>query len=440
MGYIKMGRRFLCCNFGKDEESESDSPPSRPVEDAKAEQNKTAPKPNPSYPAVHPQGLSTETEKRDLFGPPESQPSSSQAEENQPIHATPTSEQSEGQRIVGPQDEEIELPSSEGSGSGIYIPAEDIHDSSSRPSAGSSEDKSNIKGKRPILEESPPPYHNWQDTVPDTSVFPPPPVNAFLFSKTGNASQDDADRAHDFCDNVPLWKPMKPSAEVYSWVQRNKLYPVRPHEYQGDLTVVRDGRWKGTTLDYNRDCILLTALPMYFAVGDSPLDTEVTKTIYFEVTLRRLHGTKDKDEPSLSIGYAAQPYPSWRFPGWERGSIGVCSDDGCRFVNDSFGGNDFTTPFKIGETVGLGMIFSVPNEEAATEQRAGKVPLAIEIFLTRNGEKTGSWNLHEEKDADSGSVAGLEGDYDLYGAVGIFGGVEFEVCFDPSGWKWKPSS
>jgi hypothetical protein len=31
----------------------------------------------------------------------------------------------------------------------------------------------------------------------------------------------------------------------------------------------------------------------------------------------------------------------------------------------------------------------------------------------------------------------LEGDYDLYGAIGLFGGVDFESCFDPEGWLWK---
>lgn len=410
MSYIKLGRKFLCCNFGKDEDN--DPLPSRPVEDTKAKENQPAP--------------------ASRHGPSESQSSGSQDDGNKAIHATPTPEGPEKQSIFGPRDEP---------GPGLHIPPEDIHDCPARPSVGASDDNSKGKGKCSAPAESPPPYHNWQDAVPDTSVFPPPPVNAFLYSNTGNASQDDAERAHDFCDNVPLWKPMKPSTEVYSSVQRNRLYPVKPDEYQGDLTVVGDGRWKGKTPDYNKDCILLTALPMYFAMGDSPLNTEATKTIYFEVTLRGLHSSVGRDEPTLSIGYAAQPYPSWRFPGWERGSLGVCADDGSRFVNDSFGGNDFTTRFNIGEAIGLGMTFSVPNEGAAAEQHDGKaIPLAVEIFLTRNGEKAGSWNLHEERDADSGSIKGLEGDYDLYGAVGIFGGVDFEVCFDPSGWKWKPSS
>ena len=117
------------------------------------------------------------------------------------------------------------------------------------------------------------------------------------------------------------------------------------------------------------------------------------------------------------------------------------SDDGCRFVNDSWGGREFTTAFNVGETVGLGMVFSLPNKEGFQKsQFTGKPPtLPVEIFLTRNGKKAGRWDLHEEVDADSGSVEGLEGDFDLYGAVGLFGGVEFEVCFDRSQWLWVPS-
>jgi hypothetical protein len=167
--------------------------------------------------------------------------------------------------------------------------------------------------------------------------------------------------------------------------------------------------------------------------------TERPKTIYFEVKLIRTSGGSATQTPGFSIGYAAQPYPTWRSPGWERGSVGVFSDDGCRFVNDSWGGREFTSEFNQGETVGLGMTFSLPDRNGKDNEIPSS-QLAVEIFLTRNGRKTGSWDLHEPVDADSGSLEGLEGDYDLYGAVGLFGGVEFEVCFDQSGWLWKPVS
>ena len=284
----------------------------------------------------------------------------------------------------------------------------------------------------------PPPYHNWQDAVPDTSVFPPPPVSGYYYSGTGNASSDDAERAHDFCNGTPLWLPVRPSPAVYDYVQRHDLRPVRQHEYNGDLDPTGPGRWRGRTVDRNGDCLVLTHLPLYFAAEDSPFMREKRTTIYFEVTLRALRAGpgSDGDSSGFSIGFAAQPYPSWRSPGWERGSLGVFSDDGCRFVNDSWGGRDFTSAITVGETVGLGMIFSLPDQPSA---KGGKKSCHVEVFFTRNGRHAGGWNLHEETDEESGGVDGLEGDYDLYGAIGLFGGVDFEACFDPAGWLWRPS-
>jgi len=186
------------------------------------------------------------------------------------------------------------------------------------------------------------------------------------------------------------------------------------------------------------DCVVLTHLPLYFPVEDSPLVTgRAKKTIYFEVTLLGLRGGPAAvDSSGFSIGFVAQPYPSWRSPGWERGSLGVFSDDGCRFVNDSWGGRDFTHEFQVGETVGLGMTFSLPDNMVSKEM--GK-KLIVEVVFTRNGRRDGGWNLHEQVDTEAGNIRGLEGDYDLYGAVGLFGGVDFTVCFDPEGWLWRPT-
>jgi hypothetical protein len=177
---------------------------------------------------------------------------------------------------------------------------------------------------------------------------------------------------------------------------------------------------------------------------DSPLlrnDGRDT-VIYFEVKLKVLRAGpgSGEGESGFSIGFVAQPYPSWRSPGWERGSLGVCSDDGCRFVNDSWGGRDFTTPFQVGETVGLGMVFSAPKgiRSSSSDKKEMSRKCDVEIFFTRNGRRAGGWDLHEEMDADSGGIEGLEGDFDLYAAIGLFGGIEFESCFDPAGWLWKP--
>ncbi|WEW59890.1 hypothetical protein PRK78_005371 [Emydomyces testavorans] len=287
-----------------------------------------------------------------------------------------------------------------------------------------------------------PPNHNWE-SVPDTADLPPPPAHAYLYSNTGNALPEDAERAHNFCNNTPLERPIKPLSAAYEAVQKGTFQPVRPREYNGSLAVIGNGRWSGHTVSGNGDCILWTDQPMYFAEEDSPLVTEKQKTVYFEVKLLGLSGGTSSETPGFSIGYVAQPYPTWRCPGWERGSLGVFSDDGCRFINDSFGGKEFTSEFNVGETVGLGMTFyRVDEKPFKTAPRPPTVDgkstfFAVEVFFTRNGVLAGKWDLHEETDDEQGGLEGLEGDFDLHGAIGCFGGVEFEVCFDPSGWKWS---
>jgi hypothetical protein len=47
----------------------------------------------------------------------------------------------------------------------------------------------------------------------------------------------------------------------------------------------------------------------------------------------------------------------------------VHGDDGRRFVNDTWGGKDFTAKFVEGETVGIGMEFSVPVARAEPGMR-----------------------------------------------------------------------
>ncbi|KAJ5233445.1 uncharacterized protein N7469_005211 [Penicillium citrinum] len=91
----------------------------------------------------------------------------------------------------------------------------------------------------------PPPYHNWQDAVPDTSIFPPPPISAFYVSGTGNASADDADRAHEFCNQTPLWTPVLPSSSVWNEVNTHNIRPVQPPEFHGRLSTPSRGQVEG---------------------------------------------------------------------------------------------------------------------------------------------------------------------------------------------------
>ena len=109
-------------------------------------------------------------------------------------------------------------------------------------------------------------------------------------------------------------------------------------------------------------------------------------------------------------------------------------------MNDTWGGKDFTLPFQIGDTVGLGMSFSFPNNPPEYgEPPQTSTSLNVQIFFTRNGRKEASWDLHEELDSSKDlGVDGLDGQFDLYGAVGTFGAVDFDVLFDSRHWLWNP--
>lgn len=114
------------------------------------------------------------------------------------------------------------------------------------------------------------------------------------------------------------------------------------------------------------------------------------------------------------------------------------SDDGHRYVNNNQGGLDFTTPFKVGETVGVGMSFSIPSKPPGYGEAMTK--LDVEAFFTREGKKVGGWDLYEERDieGDLMGVGGLEGGCDLFPAIGVFGATEVEVRFRPGEWLYRP--
>ena len=130
------------------------------------------------------------------------------------------------------------------------------------------------------------------------------------------------------------------------------------------------------------------------------------------------------------MGFTALPYPSFRLPGWHRGSLAVHGDDGHKYINDRWGGRDFTSPFrKAGERLGVGMTFSANNGRIETS-----------VFFTRDGREVGRWDVHEEGDAEQDlPVTGLEGYHDLSCAIGTCGEVRFEVVLEPGRWAYRPA-
>ncbi|KAF3069881.1 SPRY domain-containing protein [Daldinia childiae] len=272
--------------------------------------------------------------------------------------------------------------------------------------------------------------HDWQTAVPDTSLLPPPPnfFSGFDRSPANNATEEECEAGESWCAQYPLYAPMPLNPPAEAAARTGAIAMYAPPAFAGALAHVRPGVWTASSPRGARDTCLATYPPLYHAAAHSPLVTgsSKTKTAYYEV--RVLERGSRRDEVSLSLGFVAPPYPGFRLPGWHRGSLGVHGDDGHRYVNDRWGGKAFTSPFRVGETVGLGVEF-------CAAQGGG---IRVEVFLTRDGVERGRWNLHEETDREQDlPVTGLEGYHDLCAAVGAFDKVAFEVVFAPELWRWR---
>jgi hypothetical protein len=128
-------------------------------------------------------------------------------------------------------------------------------------------------------------------------------------------------------------------------------------------------------------------------------------------------------------------------PGLERGSIGVNFRDGGLYVNRQLLAKGICKPV---EQVGIGMTFSksdvnVKEVDDVQSSAVSSPSISVEVFLARDGKKAGSWNLGELRDAGSLAFEGLEGNHDLYAAVGTLKEVNVDILFDKKDWRYDPN-
>ncbi|KAI6849727.1 hypothetical protein KC332_g953 [Hortaea werneckii] len=292
-----------------------------------------------------------------------------------------------------------------------------------------------------LAEEEPPPYDPWM-AVPDSSFLPPPPSMFEERSPTANATYSDAARAHAWCRRNPLWRPQRLPQQTLHRIQTGDIrLTVPPGTNTLHLYQPGPGRTSIRSNSKCADTILLSDIPIYSPSQSLP--QKAPHTVYFELkvsSMGAIDPRSGESDAGIAIGLLAPPYPSWRLPGWHRGSLGVHGDDGRRYVDNSYGGRDFTSAFRKGDVVGIGLkIFPLPPHQQGKQS----VKRTVEVFFTRNGKLDGTgkgWNLHEERDQeeDTGDVRGLEGNHDILAAVGVFGKVELEVRCRREDWAFKP--
>ncbi|KAK1254870.1 hypothetical protein MKX08_008865 [Trichoderma sp. CBMAI-0020] len=263
--------------------------------------------------------------------------------------------------------------------------------------------------------------HDWQAAVPDTSLFPPPPMifSGHDRSPANNATEEEAEEGEKWCRQYDLVDPIVLDQPGKIALQHNNFRLLEPVGFNGRLKFLAPGHWEGHTNRNSPDQCFIGYPPLFVVKEHHPKDTEQPKTIYYEVTIRRNSPTIN-----LALGFTALPYPSFRLPGWHRGSLAVHGDDGHKYINDLWGGKDFTSEFRAGDTYGIGMTFPKTGD--------------VDVFFTKNGERIKEWPLHEETDARQDlPVTGLEGLHDLSCAIGAFDATDFEVVFDPSKWLYR---
>ncbi|KUI70836.1 Protein ssh4 [Cytospora mali] len=315
----------------------------------------------------------------------------------------------------------------------------------------------------PPPSKQPQPQHDWEQAVPDTSLLPPPPdlFSGWDSSPSTNAPEEQAEAGEAWCRTYPLspptdlssTDPMAPLRQA-SLIPRLIAPPPGVFSKGSSLTQTGPGpgAWTVRTDRRGGDCCIIGYPHVYLVQRDSPLATGRARTVYFECRV----GEMGRDA-GLAVGFQALPYPPFRMPGWHRGSLAVHGDDGHKYVNDRWGGKDFTEPFRKGEVVGIGMVFSPgggggsgggggglsSSGDKGKGKESGGVGepgmIQVEVFFTRGGRETGRWDMHESLDSETDlPITGLEGYHDLTVAIGTYGSVGAEVVLDPSRWMFKP--
>ncbi|KAI0347813.1 hypothetical protein BDW22DRAFT_1403969 [Trametopsis cervina] len=226
------------------------------------------------------------------------------------------------------------------------------------------------------------------------------------------ATDEEFESAKRFCSIYPLEQPRLLSSDMVERIQIEgcRVWNIEVPRSSRFVGRVSAGGEKGkasvskvVTEAKCESVCLLSNLPIMAGL----YEIQGKSGVYYEVLVKKMDGI-------IAIGTACRPYPDWRFPGWNRGSVGLHLDDMRKFFEDSDGGMDYSpvlSHISRGDTIGCGYDFT-----------------SSAIFYTYNGMRL---------------PAAFSGVYvprtlqDVYAAVGVEGKCEFEVNFGAELFKWK---
>lgn len=158
------------------------------------------------------------------------------------------------------------------------------------------------------------PQHNWQEAVPDTSGFPPPPdiFSGWDHSPATNASADQAEAGEAWCRRYPLSPPLNLNRAEPGLRQRGivprLITPPAGLFRGGSLTQSSaSGSWSLSTDKRGGDVCVIGYPHVYLVQRDSPLATGQKVTVYFECYVRDMGR-----DAGFAVGFSALPYPPFR--------------------------------------------------------------------------------------------------------------------------------
>jgi len=162
-------------------------------------------------------------------------------------------------------------------------------------------------------------------------------------------------------------------------------------------------------------------------------------TAYFEGEIRP---GDSEDAIRLALGFVAGDDEVSKMPGCERWSIGIQCSEGQLFVNGDGVDSAQTGAFGPGQQLGIGLTYAVSNSVRQTEDSgvsiASPTSINVEVFVTRDGKKIGNWNLCDQLRGPGGlSFEGLEGQHDLYAAVGTVGEANIDILLEQRDWLFE---
>jgi len=226
--------------------------------------------------------------------------------------------------------------------------------------------------------------------------------------------------AEDFCRRNPVYQPrILPSSDVQRIQEEgckawDLLKPALQARFKGTIDNGSSAKNKVVEVLTAKDCgdsCIMSNFPILAGLYDN----QGKEGVYYEITIKQMDGI-------IAIGTACQPYPEYRFPGWNRLSAGLHLDDMQKFFEDPNGGRSYDSRLqriRPGDVIGCGYEFSTAS-----------------LFYTYNGERldTAFRGIYLPREA-----------HDVYAAVGVggpganhfvvnFGGDDTEYLF-----RWKPA-